>query len=296
MKKIISLLLALVLLLGICACEKKSARVNDPNEFRIVTTFYPVYSVVSRLTEGADGVALENFTAENYGCMHGYALSSDDIERLRGSDLFIACGAGMEAFVGKSYLGIPQLELLDSGEDINNVTADGDENPHYWLSPRKASEQCDKILRTLVRLDAKNKDIYEKNAESYKAMLASVENEARERLAPLKGKTIVVYHDFLEFFAEDFGLDVISVTSDGGKSSDGISPEEAIAYMNANKITTIFYDKSFEKDDTLADIISATGASAVVLDAVTGGSLSEANDAYERAMKHNLDALVSNLK
>ena len=141
-----------------------------------------------------------------------------------------------------------------------------------------------------------NADIYEKNAKSYKAMLTAVEDEARERLAPLKGKTIIVYHDFLEFFAEDFGLDVISVTSDGGKSSDGISPEEAIAYMNANKIETIFCDKSFEKDDTLADIISATGASAVVLDAMTVGSLSEANDAYERAMKHNLDALESNLK
>lgn len=267
---------------------------NDPNEFMVITSFYPTYVVTANLMEGTENTKLINMTDTEAGCIHGYMLTTEDMKMLNAADLFIASGMGMEAFMEKSSFGIPQLELLDCGEDISRELMNEEEyNPHYWMNIRNAADQCEKIVKTLCRLDPKNADIYEKNAAEYIAKLEALIPEASVRVAKLRSKNMVVFHESFDYFADEFGLNIVSVLS----NHDGSAPSskkvaEIIEYMKNNNIKAVFTEKGMDSNDTLNTVKNETGCTVYVLDTLTSGKIDgNVRDAYINAVKANLDTL-----
>ncbi len=286
MKRTFCLLLALTMLFGLSACSReKEKTVENEADFRIITSFYPVYVTVANLVDGAEGVSVENLTDPEIGCLHSYMLEKKDLKKMTGADLFVASGMGMENFVGMSSLGVPGLELLDCGEDIKNVIEDelGNANPHYWMNTENVVEQCEKIKRTLCRLDPKNAAIYEANTASYTEKLRALDAELQQRAEKLKDKVIVVYHDSFDYFAKQFGLEIITIND----------AEEAAKYENEiSDIGCMFAQKSIADSKEYQAFAKKNGCVTYFIDTLTVPVDGEdVNDAYVNAFRRNFDVL-----
>ena len=292
MKKTLCFLMAF--LLFFCASCSEEVVKNNPNEFTVVTSFYPVYVAAANIVDGADNVKLVNMTGADAGCIHDYMLKTEDMKLLNTADLFIASGLGMEAFMEKSSFGIPQLEILDCGEDISRELGDEDVyNPHYWMNIQNAMDQCEKIKKTLCRLDPKNADVYEKNTAEYVKKLSDLIPEVTEKVANLQKKELIVFHESFDYFADQFGLSVVSVLSNhDGSAASPKKVAEVISYMKKNKIKVVFAEKGAPDNETLKTVKNETGCTVYTLDTLTYGSVDEkAKDAYIKAVKYNVATL-----
>ncbi len=300
MKKIACILLAVMVMLPVLvACNEQTPVLNDAEEFRIVTSFYPVYAITLNIVGGAENVTLLNLTEPDTGCLHDYTLTTEDLKKVSGSDLFIASGMGMESFVGKNSFGVPRLEVLDCGEDImHTLGEEGEENPHYWMNVENAIEQCDKIKRTLCRLDPSNSNVYEANAEEYIAKLRTLLSEAQERTSKLEKREMVVFDNSFDYFAEEFGINTVQLIAEGHDSSSPSAGElaEAVEYIKKNNIEYIFVQKSFMSNAAYRTIANETGCTPIVIDSFISGEInSETKDAYINVIRKNLAALEQGL-
>lgn len=287
MKKLICLFLSFCLSLSLCACTEKAPQKKDEEEFRIVTSFYPVYVTTLNLVEGAEGVLMVNLIDPDIGCLHNYQLTPDDIKKMTGADLFIASGMGMESFVGKTSMGIPRLETLECGEDVPNIIGDEDEiqNSHYWMDIENTINQCEKIKRTLVRLDPINSAVYEKNAAEYTEKLNSLLAEAKARAEGFGDGSVTVYHDSLEYFTKELGIGYVTIPSDADL-------DEYFAVPGATQFSHLLVQQSLFDSDAVREICKVTGCTPVSIDTLTSGA-EDGNDkdAYINAVRHNLDVI-----
>ena len=92
---------------------------EDPPRFRIVTSFYPMYIMALNITDGIDGVQVDNMAGQQTGCLHDYQLQSKDMKNIEQADVFVINGAGMESFMEKVTDQLPDLRVIDSSEGIS---------------------------------------------------------------------------------------------------------------------------------------------------------------------------------
>ena len=56
----------------------------------IVTSFYPMYVLTLNVTDGIDGVTVQNMAEQNVGCLHDYQLQTRDMVTLEGADALVS--------------------------------------------------------------------------------------------------------------------------------------------------------------------------------------------------------------
>ncbi len=298
MKRLLSLCLLLTLVVSFSACGENSYQSGSDGEFRVITSFYPVYVVALNLIDGAENVSLANLTKTDYGCMHDYALTTNDMKKLSAADLFIASGMDMEAFVGKNILGLPNLEVLDSGEDIpKTLKGEGGNNSHYWMNIENAISQCDKIARTLIRLNPENSEIYEKNAAEYKEKLTQLLSESSERCEKINKRDMIVFDESFDYFADEFGFNVIKLLSGhGGSSASPKQIAEVVEHMEKDNIDAVYVSEGDSQSAAMKAVKRETGCKVFVLDTLTGGKLDDnTKNAYIDAVRHNLEVLEESM-
>ena len=294
MKKIIALLLAVLSIFSFSSCSQKDSGSSDTEKFRIVTSFYPVYVTTLNLVEGAQNVELTNLTKTEYGCLHDYIMTTDDIKKLTGADLFIVSGMNMEAFVGKVSLGVPGLTLLECGEDVPYKIGEYEEaNPHYWLNIENTIAQCEKIRKNLCTLDPANAEVYSRNAEEYTKKLYELKAEAEKRCQSLDRKEIAVFYKSFDYFANEFGIKVNHLLDEHeGSAPSAKEVAEIVTEIRRSGIDTLFTEKGTSEDSSIRTIVKETGCKVVELDMVMSGKADEnTKDAYTEAIRYNLDVL-----
>ena len=293
MKRFFALALLMIMMLSLFSCGKKSN-----SNFKIATSFYPMYVTTLNITEGAKDIEVMNLTDSNYGCIHNYMISPEDIRKLDGTRIFVANGFEMENFIAKNSLGIPRLEVLESGEDIPNIISDENDqdNPHYWMSIENGISHCDKIAKTLAKADPANAEVYKNNAEVYKAKLEELLEEARSRMDKLDEKEMVALDDSFEYFADEFDIKFKNLLSHHGRRVTEEQILEAIEYIKKNNVKTVYVSMGEENSDAACTIKAETGCRVVALDTFTRGDINKyIKDAYFNAIRKNLDVLEENM-
>ena len=79
---------------------------------RIVASFYPVYITALNVAGGIPGVTVEDLVPAFAGCLHDYALTTQDMKKLSGADILIVNGAGMESFLENAAARFPRLTIV----------------------------------------------------------------------------------------------------------------------------------------------------------------------------------------
>ena len=185
MKKIITILLAAVLVLGFVGCAKKDSTTTTAattekaqnTGVNIVCTIFPQYDFMRAITKNVDGVNVKMLLAPGDES-HSYSATLEDIAAIDSADLFIYVGGESDEWVKevlktaspKKAVALTELvkTLEESDEGILAKEEEAEEEPaadeHVWTSLENTCEIIHALSQAMSEIDGKNADVYDANA------------------------------------------------------------------------------------------------------------------------------------
>lgn len=283
---LITLFLVSLLLMGL----------SQPKEIHIVASFYPMDIMARNVAKGVPGVSVKNLASPFTGCLHDYTLTTDDMKKIADAQIFIANGAGMETFLDKIVSQHPHLKIIELSKGIPLIKGGANEgdNPHVWVSVSNAIIQVKNLGKAMEEFDPDHRELYENNTAQYAAKLEALRQKMHSELAPYKGRAIITFHEAFSYFAQEFGLKIVSVVErEPGSEPSAKELADTIELVKKNGIPALFSEPQYPVA-AAQTIAQETGVSVYVLDpAVTGP---EDNDAYIQIMENNLKVLKKALQ
>ena len=206
------------------AAESAAPQAGRADRPKVVTTFLPI-TLFTRAVAGDCAEVTALIPAASGP--HDFQARPGDVAAIRNATVLVKNGLGMESFLDKLVQGAenPALKVIDSsrgiatlenpeepggehadGHDHDHGHAHGPINPHIWLDPVRAAQQVDNIRDGLIAADPACADGYRRNAAAFSGQLRQLDTEFEKQLAPFRGKTFVVVHDFAPYFADRYGL------------------------------------------------------------------------------------------
>ena len=289
MKKVLSIILIILIIFILTGCNEE--KINSEN-FKITTSFYPMYIIALNLTKDAKNIELNNMTDSSIGCLHNYTLTTNDLKKIQESDILVINGLGLEEnilnTVNKTN---SNIKVIDSSDNIDekDIISGNNVNPHIWTSINLYKNQVETISENLINLDENNREIYVKNTEEYINKLNELENRENTVKEKMANVEVVVFSESLEYLIKEMNINY-SIFAIGHEES-GVSSEELgeiIDEINDKNIKAILIDK--EDSKAIANSVSAeTGATIYEMDSCLTGELDL--DSYITKMNSNLDIL-----
>ena len=200
---------------------------------KVVVTLKPVHALVSAIMEGVGTPVLLVDGAQS---PHTFALKPSGARAMAQADLFIRVSPALEAFTLKAsealppsvsmltLAGVPGVHVLkqrqgalfeahdhhDEGEVGGDHDHCGDDHVaidgHIWLDPENAKAIVTAVTKALVARYPESAGRFKSNAAALDAKIAKLEAELATELAPLNGKSFIVFHDAYHYFEARFGL------------------------------------------------------------------------------------------
>lgn len=306
-KSLLAALLAL-LLLASCGCAAQ-----EGGGVRIVTTFYPMYVFALNVTDGIEGVTVQNMADKSVGCLHDYQLQTRDMVALEGADALIINGGGMEQFMDKVISLRADLPVINASEGIDMLPEDGHEsdgdhdddhddhdghehdvNAHVWLDPKLAAVQVSNIGEGLAAADPAHADAYRANAAAYAQRLLELDAELAAQLAPVAGERIITFHEAFPYFANAYGIEIAGVIEhEPGEDPGTREIAETCDLVTERGIRALFVEPQYPQK-AAETIARETGAGIYTLDPVVSGDGTK--ESYETIMRENARVLLEALK
>lgn len=277
-------LFLLEICIGICfllfsACGQETTAPKDRPV--VSTSFYPVYLLALSVAEGTDAITLKNMAQPQTGCLHDYQLTTGDRKLIYDSDLFIINGAGMEAFLSDALLADAMPIILDTSihaelleEHTGHSHGGGEEeeegNAHIWLSIPNAVKQIETIADAFSKLDSKNANLYQKNAEALTGSLLSLWQETTDRHT--KVQKVGIFHEGFPYLIAPFSLEAdICLYADENDMPTAREIALAIDTIQKEHITLLFAADDLGRP-VAETIARETKAKLVILDPITSGT------------------------
>ncbi len=151
----------------------------------------------------------------------------------------------------------------DHGEhDAHDHAHDhGELDPHIWLDPKRAVTIAETMCQAMVRADPPRAERYRENLAALQADLRALDERIAQTLAPLRGRTLYVFHPAYGYFAESYGLRQVAVERHG-KEPAAREVTELIEQARAENAKVIFVQPQFSQRS--AKVIAGEIGGAVV--------------------------------
>ena len=331
MKRILSLLLSLLLLLALTACGgTETKEETGPHRLKVVATVFPAYDFARAAGgEWADVTLLLPPGAET----HSYEPTPADILAVQNCDLFLYLGGESDAWVDTILESVQPsgavLRMIDCVELLEEETVEGmQEEPghhhdedgheghdeedhdhglgqvtevdeHVWTSPRNAAAITRAIGAQLEALDPAHAADYAANTAAYAAEIEELDSRFQAFFDGLEDRTIVFGDRFpLRYFAEEYDLDYYAAFP--GCSTQTEPSAATIAFLTdkvrAEGISTIWYIE-FSNHLVADSIAEATGTETAMFHTCHNVSKAdlEAGATYVSLMEGNLEQLRAHM-
>lgn len=318
MKKIISVILAAVLVFSFAGCSKKENNKSaDNSALKIVCTIFPQYDFVRAITKGVSGIDLKMLLAPGNES-HSYQASISDIATIKNADLFIYVGGETDKWVedilkevsGDSLKSIALTSLVKTLEESDEgiltpeeeeEEAEGKEaDEHVWTSIKKSEAIINSLCDTLCSLDAKDSETFKANAKAYVSSLGELDSKFEDMVKTAKNKTIVIAdRNPFRYFLEDYGIKAVAAFS-GCTSNAEITlstQNSLIKAVESNKLDTVFVIE-FNTSPYADSICKQTGAKKAVLNSCHNVSAEDFKNGttYLQLVESNFNTLEEAMK
>ena len=138
-----------------------------------------------------------------------------------------------------------EVEL--SGSDAEgNAHHHGGIDPHVWMSPSNLAGMASVVEKTLAFLCPENASLYRERTARFRQAAETLKQRTAERLAPLRNRTIYVFHPAYGYYCAEFGLRQRAVEA-GGKSPKSKDFVELIRRLREEHAETIFVQPQFSR-------------------------------------------------
>ena len=296
-------------------CALATVHAPHARATEVVVSLKPIHSLVA----GVMGETGEpRLMVTGAASPHTYQMRPSDAEALNAADLIFWVGEGMERFLDRpiAVLGsgaevvtlheAAGLELLPNREggiwhdENSEVHVDEhddhghDHNEfdmHVWLDPGNAGRIVDIVADALARIDPGRADAYRANAEATRMRIGALESSLDERLAPVRQRAFIVFHDGYGYFEHAFGLN--------GKGTIAVDPArppsakrlaELRGALAEHDVRCVFTEAQFEPD-LVSTVIEGTGIRTGTLDPL-GVDVEPGPDAWFEIMRSLSDSVA----
>ena len=279
MKKLSMLLVALAMFIVGCGGEKQS--VSD--KLQVAASFYPM----AEFARNVGGDKAEVFVLVPDGAeAHDWEPSPSDLSRLGKAQVFVYNGV-VEPWAKQALTALSERKILavqtglglyeragetheEEHHHHDHGCAHGKQDPHVWISPKKAIKQVERITAVLCEADAKNAKYYQDNSAKYVEQLKALDIQLTNLAKNAPRKVFVTAHAACGHLAADYGLKQLAVT--------GLSPhaeptpadlQRLIKVVQEENVRYVFFETL--TDPKLAKLVAdETGAEISVLDPLEG--------------------------
>lgn len=279
MKKLSMLLVALAMFIVGCGGEKQS--VSD--KLQVAASFYPM----AEFARNVGGDKAEVFVLVPDGAeAHDWEPSPSDLSRLGKAQVFVYNGV-VEPWAKQALTALSERKILavqtglglyeragetheEEHHHHDHGCAHGKQDPHVWISPKKAIKQVERIAAVLCEADAKNAKYYQDNSAKYVEQLKALDIQLTNLAKNAPRKVFVTAHAAFGHLADDYGLRQMAV--------NGLSPhaeptpadlQRLIKVVKEENVRYVFFETL--TDPKLAKLVAdETGAEISVLDPLEG--------------------------
>ena len=240
---------AVIIIAVIITSANVSQQTNSPSvistKLKVMASFFPMYEFTRNVAGDKANVSVFIPIGEE---PHGWEPSTQAIQDVQNSQLFIYNGAGMEAFIPQftSTGNFPNTTFVRASQgitmqdaDVTNLGADeakpiieqGGKDPHVWNDPILAQQEVRNIANAMEKSDPANAQYYENNANTYITKLAKLDQDIKSGLSNCKTRTFVSFHNAFNYFSQRYGLTDVWIY--------GIAPESELAPQDMEKVINI---------------------------------------------------------
>ncbi len=334
-KKIISLLLVCVLLVG-CS-NMQGVQTNSSGKVSIVAASFHEYDwVLQILGENASEYEVTLLMDDGID-MHSYEPSVEEIALIKSADLVVYNGGPSLTWLDELLddTDIESINMINElgGNVINEVRVDGmqetehahdedccteDEHTHdhddevievghvdehVWLSFENAIESCKLIEEKISAIDPDNAELYQENLDNYIAEIEELDQKYIDVIDNANRDT-VLFADRFPFLYLLGGYDINYYAAFQGCSAETEASFETVAFLSS-KVDELDLDYVFIIDNgqvdlanTIIDNSSNNDAEVLVLDSMQSVSSDKVDSGatYLSIMEENLNTLEKALK
>ena len=292
----------LLLLVAFSACSKQQPVAAKPV---LAVSILPQSWFVSRIA----GDRVQTLVLVGPGQNpHSYEPTPRQMNELAQAKAWVLSGTEFEiGLLPKIKTLFPNLKIVDGveGASLRLLEAHA-ENRHYersghhsegmtgaeidrhsWLGFSQSKILAAHIRDALVYIDPSGQEQYEEN---YEALVGEINLEfesLKEKLEPLRGRNVFVYHPSFGYFFDEFGINQVAVES-GGKEPGPRELADLVALAKREKAAAIFVQAQFPAN-AAKTVANAVGARVISLDPLSADWLGNirliGKDLYEVA--HN---------
>lgn len=275
----------------------------------VVASIKPIHSLVAGVMAGVGEPLL---LVEGTRSPHGYSLRPSQARALSQAGAVFWVGEDLETFLVKpleafttdakvvALSAADGVELVPTREgglwdDHDHAAEHGHEHDavdmHIWLDPHNADAMVGAITTTLSEIDPGHAAAYQANAATLRAALAQLDASLAGKLAPVRDRPFVVFHDAYHYVEDRYGLNAVgSITVDPQRRPGAGRLQEIRALLDERDAACVFAEPQFEP--ALVDtVIEGTGANKGVLDPL-GAQLDAGPEQYFQLLNALSDALV----
>jgi manganese/iron transport system substrate-binding protein len=253
----------IMLVMAVAGCKPKEASV-DHDKLVVVTTF-TIIADMAREVAG-DAAVVESLIKPGAE-IHGYEPTPKDIVRAQKAKLILSNGMNLEAWFAKFYQHLDKVPNVVVTEgitpiDISGGPYQGKPNPHAWMSPTLALTYVDRIAGALAAHDARNAEVYRKNAENYKTKIREVDGRLRETLSriPAEKRCLVTSEGAFSYLCKDYDMQAVylwPINADAQGTPQQV--QSVIDRVRAQSVPVVF-SESTVSDKPMRQVAQETGA------------------------------------
>ena len=249
----------------------------------VATSIYPVADIARNVAGDAAGVMHAVPASAN---PHSFEPDPSTVKQLHGAALYIGVHPELDGWVAK--LLSPEAKRLFIADSM------GGENPHYWLSVRKAKQIAGLVRDLLSSSFPEKKETFAENCATYQKKLDALDGRIAALFTPLRNKKFIQWHPAWDFFAADYGLIVAGTIESGHGDSPSLKGFRALAdTARREKIAVVVVDQ-YVQGGTAAALVREIGGREVRLDSIGGPSEPGKSD-YIGMMEQNARILAGAL-
>jgi len=264
-----------------------TAWADTPN---VAADIAPVHSLAARVMEG---VGKPDLIMRPGASPHHYALRPSEAAALERAGVILYTGGGLTPWLTDAVgtlagdarvielTALPGTVLLPFREGLAFVGDEGDHDhdhdhshgdegaeidPHAWLEPENAKLWMTAIAGALAEADQENAALYLANAAEGQAEIDAAVERIAAKLAPLRGRPFIVFHDAYQYFEAHFGMTAAGSISLGDASDPGAARIAALRGRIAELgVGCVFAEPQFDPG-LVETVTEGTGAVMAVID------------------------------
>ena len=262
MKTLLFLLLIIMNIVSGCGGQQSA----DKSKLQVAASFYPMAEFVQAV--GGDKVQVTTLVPDGAE-PHDWEPSPKDLTRLGRAQVFVYNGM-VEPWAQQALDALSERKIMPVEAGRGLFARTGKQDPHVWVSPKKAIVQVQRITEALCEADAKHTDIYKDNSRAYIAKLEQLDKRLAAVSKAAPKKVFVTAHAAFGHLAEDYGLRQLSVAGISAEAEPTPGDlQRLITTVKREKVRYVFFETL--TDPKIAKLVAQeTGAQTAVLDPLEG--------------------------